>query len=131
MQISITNVTKSEATVCGQVVTREYAEAILLPILVSQCGTLYGRQMEVIKAFTEAGLNTGACPEATQRYRHNQYEKAAERARLQAEADAHAERLRVPTERELAKAKQDREATARAYREHGESIRAASRSGNW
>ncbi|MBF7143869.1 MULTISPECIES: hypothetical protein [Pseudomonas] len=128
MLINITRVTKTEATVCGQVVTREYAEAILLPMLVSQCGTLYGRQIEIIKAFTEAGLSTSACPEATKRFRQDQQEKAQERARAQAEAQWHAERCYEPTERELAQAKADREASAAAIRAYGEQIRAARRS---
>jgi len=129
MLINITRVTKTEATVCGQVVTRVYAEAILLPMLVSQCGTLYGRQIEIIKAFTEAGLSTSACPEATKRFRQDQYEKDQERARMQAEANKHAERCYEPTQREIAQAKQDRENREAAIRAHGQAILAARRNG--
>lgn len=128
MLISITQVTQSKATVCGQVVSREYAENILLPMLVSQCGTLYGRQIEVIKAFTEAGLSTSACPEATQRFHQDRHEKAQERARAQAEAQWHAERCYEPTAREIAQAKADRESRAAAIRTHANQLLAARRS---
>ncbi len=127
MQIKITKVLKNEVTVCGQTLTREYAENIMLPMLVAQCGTVKGRQFEVVKAFDEAGLSLAAVPEVAREYASDKVEKAREQARRQAEADAHAERFREWTPRELAQAKADKEARAAAIREQGERVRAANR----
>ena len=51
MQINITNVLKDEVTVSGQTMSREYVENIMLPVLIGQCGTVRGRQFEIVKAF--------------------------------------------------------------------------------
>ncbi|RCL26467.1 hypothetical protein C6A77_11670 [Pseudomonas sp. AFG_SD02_1510_Pfu_092] len=133
MKITITKVLKNEVTIYGQTQTREYVENIMLPMLVAQCGTVKGQQFEIVKAFDEAGLSLQAIPDVAREYRQDLYQKAQERARLQAEANAHAERCREHTPREIAQAKADREARAAAIREQGERIRAASRanSGGW
>ncbi|EKT4455630.1 hypothetical protein H8F21_20905 [Pseudomonas sp. P66] len=133
MQITITKVLKNEVTICGQTQTREYVENIMLPMLVAQCGTVKGRQFEIVKTFDEAGLSLQAIPDVAREYRQDQYQKAQEKARKQAEADAHAERCREHTPREIAQAKHDREARAAAIREHSARVRAASRanSGGW
>ena len=127
MKITITKVLKNEVTVSGQTLSREYVENVMLPMLVAQCGTVKGRQFEIVKAFDEAGLSLQAIPDVAREYRQDKYEKAQERARLQAEADAHAERCREPDRREIAQAKADREARAAAIREHGATIMAARR----
>lgn len=131
MNISITKVLKNEVTVSGQTLGREYVENIMLPMLVAQCGTVKGRQFEIVKAFDEAGLSLQAIPDVAREYRQDKYEKAQERARLQAEADAHAERCREATPREIAQAKADREARAAAIREHGATIMAARRTSGY
>lgn len=131
MKIIITKVLKNEVTVSGQTLSREYVESVMLPMLVAQCGTVKGRQFEIVKAFEEADLSLAAIPEVAREYRQDQAFKTAERARLQAEAKAHAERCRVHTPRELAQAKAEREAKAAAIREQGARIRAASRSSGW
>lgn len=133
MKITITKVLKNEVTVSGQTLNREYVENIMLPMLVAQCGTVKGQQFEIVKAFDEAGLSLQAIPVVAREYRQDQYQKAQERARLQAEADAHAERCREHTPREIAQAKAKREEMAAAIREHGARMRAASRSnsGGW
>lgn len=131
--MQITKVLKNEVTICGQTQTREYVENIMLPMLVAQCGTVKGRQFEIVKTFDEAGLSLQAIPDVAREYRQDQYQKAQEKARKQAEADAHAERCREHTPREIAQAKHDREARAAAIREHSARVRAASRanSGGW
>jgi len=133
MKITITKVLKNEVTVSGQTLNREYVENIMLPVLVAQCGTVKGQQFEIVKTFDEAGLSLQAIPDVAREYRQDQYQKAQEKARKQAEADAHAARCRVPTDREWAQAKADKTARDAAIREHGERIRAASRanSGGW
>lgn len=131
MKITITNVLKDEVTVSGQPMKREYVENIMLPVLIGQCGTVRGRQFEIVKAFDEAGLSLSAVPEVAREYTIDKSEKARLRLRQQAEANAHAERLREATPRELAQAKADREARAAAIREQGERVRAASRNSGW
>lgn len=131
MKITITQVLKNEVTVSGQTLNREYVENIMLPMLVAQCATLQSRKFEIVKAFDEAGLSLSAIPEVAREYRQDQHAKATERARQQAEANAHAERCRVATPRELAQAKAEREARAAQAREHGARIRAASRNSGW
>lgn len=131
MKITITNVLKNEVTVSGQTLSREYVENIMLPMLVAQCATVISRKFEIVKVFDEAGLSLSAIPDVAREYRQDQYEKAAEKARQQREANAHAERLREATPRELSQAKRDREARAAAIREQGDRVRAASRNSGW
>ena len=125
MQINITNVLKDEVTISGQIMKREYVENIMLPVLIGQCGTVQSRKLEIVKVFAEAGLSLDAIPEAAREYAIDKSEKARLRLRQQAEADAHAERCRVATPRELAQAKADRVARAAAIREQGAKVLAA------
>jgi len=132
MQINITKILQNEVTISGQTLSREYVEYIMLPMLVAQCGSVRGRQFEIVKAFDEAGLSLSAIPDVAREFRQDQAAKTSERARQQAEANAHAERCRVHTPRELAQAKADREARAAAIREQGAKILAArSRNAGW
>jgi hypothetical protein len=131
MKITITNVLKNEVTVSGQTLSREYVENIMLPMLVAQCATVQSRKFEIVKVFDEAGLSLAAIPEVAREYAIEKSEKARLRLRQQAEADAHAERLREATPRELAQAKADKEARAAAIREQGDRVRAASRNSGW
>ncbi|PMU12479.1 MULTISPECIES: hypothetical protein [unclassified Pseudomonas] len=131
MKITITQVLKNEVTVSGQTLSREYVENIMLPMLVAQCATVQSRKFEIVKVFDEAGLSLAAIPEVAREYAIDKSEKARERLRQQAEANAHAERLREATPRELAQAKAEREARAAAIREQGDRVRAASRNSGW
>lgn len=131
MQITITNVLKNEVTVSGQTMSREYVENIMLPMLVAQCATVRGRKFEIVKTFDEAGLSLSAIPDVAREYRQDQHAKATERARQQAEANAHAERCREWSPRELAQAKADREAYAASIRAHFASARAAKGNSGW
>lgn len=132
MQFNITNVLKDEVTVSGQAMSREYVENIMLPMLVAQCATVISRKFEVVKAFDEAGLSLSAIPDVAREYRQDQHAKATERARQQREANAHAERCREWSPRELAQAKADRAARAAALKEHGIRMRAANpRNSGW
>lgn len=132
MQFNITNVLKDEVTVSGQAMSREYVENIMLPMLIAQCATVQSRKLEIVKVFAEAGLSLDAVPEAAREYAIDKSEKARLRLRQQAEANAHAERCRVATPRELAQAKADREERAAAHRAHAQKILAArSRNSGW
>lgn len=131
MNITITNVLKNEVTVSGQTLSREYVENVMLPLLMAQCGRNNGAKFGVIKAFDEAGLSLKAIQEDALTYFETKRADAAKKAREQAEANAHAERLREWSPRELAQAKADKEARAAAIREHGAKTRAASRNSGW
>ena len=131
MKITITNVLKDEVTVSGQTLSREYVENIMLPMLVAQCATVQNRKFEIVKTFDEAGLSLAAIPDVAREYAIDKSEKARLRLRQQAEADAHAERLREWSPREIAQAKADRRARADAIREQGVRVRAASRNSGW
>lgn len=131
MNITITKVLKDEVTMSGQPLKREYVENLMLPLLMAQCGRNNGAKFGVIKAFDEAGLSLKAIPEDALTYFETKRADAAKKAREQAEANAHAERLREWSPRELAQAKADKEARAAAIREHGAKTRAASRNSGW
>lgn len=125
MNITITKVLKNEVTVSGQTLNREYAESVMLPLLMAQCGRNNGTKFGVIKAFEEAGLSLKAIQEDAQVYFMTKREQKATREQLQREADERAERLREWTPRELAQAKADREARAAAIREQAQKVLAA------
>ncbi|MNU75471.1 hypothetical protein D3C71_650020 [compost metagenome] len=127
MQINITNVLKDEVTVSGQTLNREYVENIMLPLLMAQCGRNNGTKFGVIKAFDEAGLSLKAISEDAQVYFLTKREEQAKREREQREANAHAERCREWSPRELAQAKADREARAAAMREQSAKVLGSSR----
>lgn len=131
MKITITNVLKNEVTVSGQTMSREYVESIMLPMLVAQCATVKSLKFEIVKVFDKAGLSLSAIPEVAREYAIDKAEKARERLRQQAEANAHAERLREATPRELAQVKAERKARADAICEQGNRVRAASRNSGW
>lgn len=127
MKITINKVLKSEVTVSGQTLSREYVETVMLPLLMAQCGRNNGAKFSVIKAFDDAGLSLKAIQEDAQVYFMTKRQEAERKAREQREANERAEQLREPTPRELAQAKADKEARAAAIREHAAKVRAASR----
>ncbi|KTT59730.1 hypothetical protein SB8_03515 [Pseudomonas oryzihabitans] len=130
MNITVSSVTDTKAIVCGQEVTREYAEKIILATLIAQCSSL-AAQAQVIRVFWTAGLSTTAAPQAERYFFQEEAERHQQEAQRKADAERNAARFDTRTERQMAEAKAKKEAEARAIREHGEQIRAASRSSNW
>nr|WP_100548968.1 MULTISPECIES: hypothetical protein [unclassified Pseudomonas] len=124
MKIIITAVTPTKATINGQPMAREYAEGILLPLLVAAQGKDHAGVLKVAKAFSLAGLPLDASPVASRVHSEHLTEQARLEARQRAEAQAHAERCRVPTPQEIAEKKAKREREALAIREHGARLRA-------
>jgi alpha-galactosidase/6-phospho-beta-glucosidase family protein len=131
MNITITKVLKNEVTVSGQTLAREYVENVMLPLLMAQCGRNNGSKFAVIKAFDEAGVSLKAIPEDAQTYFLTKRDEQAKREREQREADAHAELLREWSPRELAQAKDKKEARAAAIREQSAKVLAARRNSGW
>lgn len=123
MNIIITAVTPAKATINGQPLAREYAEGVLLPLLVAAQGKDHGSALKVAQAFATAGLSLQASPVAFRVYRDHLVEQAQLEARQRAEAQAHAERCHAPTPKEIAEKKAERERKAQAIRDHGARIR--------
>lgn len=123
MNIDITAVTPTKVTLNGQSMAREYAETLLLPMLVASQGKNYSAVLKVSKAFAAAGLSLKAVPEAAHSYQVHMAEQAQLEARQLAEAQVHAERCRVPTAREIAEKKAERERQAQVIRDHGAMLR--------
>lgn len=123
MNITITAVTPAKATINGQPLAREYAEGVLLPLLVAAQGKDHANIQKMAQAFATAGLSLQASPEAVRVYRDHLAEQAQLAARQRAEAQAHAERCHIPTPKEIAERKAERERKAQAIRDHGARIR--------
>lgn len=122
------NATKNEVTLNGQKLAQEYAETILLPLMIHQAGQNDVRKFRVVAAFDEAGLSLEAIPEVAHAYRRHLMELERERERAaQTMREAH-ERMRQPTAREIAEKKAERARRDAEIRAHGERVRAASRS---
>ncbi|KTT07557.1 hypothetical protein NS2R_22005 [Pseudomonas oryzihabitans] len=130
MSITVSNVTDTKATVCGQEVTREYAEKIILATLIAQCSSL-AAQAQVIRVFRTAGLSTTAAPQAERHFFQEEAKHQQQEAQRKADAERNAARFDTRTEKEMSIEKARREEEARRIREYGEQIRAASRSSNW
>lgn len=123
MSITITAVTPTKATINGQLLAREYAEGVLLPLLVAAQGKDQSGVLKVAQAFASAGLSLQASPMAVRVYRDHVAEQAQLEARQRAEAQAHASRCHIPTPKEIAERKAERERKAQAIRDHGAQIR--------
>ena len=124
MNIVITAVTPAKVTINGQPMAREYAEGVLLPLLVAAQGKNQSAVLKVAEVFTTAGLSLQACPGTAHDYRCRLAEQAALKAQQLAEAKASAERCRVPTPKEIAEKKAARAAEAARIRDIGAAMRA-------
>lgn len=123
MNITIAAVTSSQATINGQPLAREYVEGVLLPLLVAAQGKDHSGVLKAAQAFADVGLSLQASPVAVRVYANHVTEQAQVKARLLAEAQAHAHRCQVPTAKEIAERKAERERRAQAIRDHGARIR--------
>jgi len=129
MTISITNVTPESVELYGQTLTRQYAELILLPLLVSQAGKDRVKVTKVAEAFDTAGLSLSAVPDASRfLFEQRQEQAEAERQRQVLAQDA-ANRTRIPTQREMAEKRQERERKAAQIRAQGAAFRAGTGNG--
>lgn len=123
MNIEITAVTQAKVTINGQALAREYAESILLPLMVAAQGKNSPAILKVAQAFATAGLSLKTVPAANGAYQTHLAEQAQLEARRKAEAEADYQRCRVPTAQEIAEKKAKRLREAQAVREHAERIR--------
>lgn len=123
--LSITAVTPETVCIHGQTLAREYAETVLLGLLVASEGENHAGIVKVAEAFVEAGLSLEAHPKASRLFAAHVLEKQREKERLEAEARAHAERCREPSRQEIAEYRAEKERRAREIREHGARLRAA------
>ncbi|RMH97543.1 hypothetical protein [Stutzerimonas nitrititolerans] len=123
--INITAVTPETVCIHGQTLAREYAETVLLGLLIASEGENHAGIVKVAEAFTGAGLSLEAHPKASRLYAGHVHEKQREKERLEAEARAHAERCREPSRQEIAEYHAEKARRAREIREHGARLRAA------
>lgn len=125
MSIIITAVTPNTVEIHGQTLAREYAELVLLPLMVASKGQNHAGVIPVIQAFNTAGLSLEGVPEAAQIYKAHQIEQQRERDQRAAEAAAHAERCSEPSAKEIAEYHAEKQRRAAEIRAHGAAIRAA------
>lgn len=139
MNLNIQNVTPETVEVQGQTVTRAFAEGVMLSGLIAGAGTNKAAQEAIVKQYLDAGLSAAAFPDVVRAVQVSQARASAERERLLAESNAHAERFasyRADDPLTVARRRAKREERERKYREMGQAIRAANgrssiSTGNW
>lgn len=129
MNIIITNVTPKSVEVYGQTLTRAFAESIMLPLLVSQAGKDRVKVTKVAEAFDKAGLSLSAVPEASRFLSEHYQEQERYAQEQQVLLQAAASRMHMPTQREIAEKRLERERKFAQVRAHGDAMRAKSGNG--
>lgn len=130
-QLNIQKVTDDSVEVSGQVLTRSYAETVMLPMLIYGCAKDFSKSNVIIQQFHEAGLSMKACPSTQLNHFYRVLEEQRQvQAQRQRDADAHAARCAVPTMQDIAERKAERQAKAAKIRAHGQMLRAQSGGGN-
>jgi len=125
MKFNITDVTPETVCIHGQTLAREYAEVVLLNLMVAAMGNNHSGIVTIAETFVAAGLSLEAHPKALRLYNEHLSEIAAEEARALQEAQAHAARCRVETPQEIAEYHAEKARRTREIREHGQRMRAA------
>ncbi|NBB34170.1 hypothetical protein [Pseudomonas sp. BC115LW] len=134
MNLNIQNVTPETVEVQGQIVTRAFAEGVMLSGLIAGAGKNDAALEVIVKQYLDAGLIADAFPAVVRAVRSREAHAAAERERQLAEARAHAERVAsytTPTALEVARRRAKREALAAEHRARGAAIRAANGRSSW
>ena len=129
MHVIITNVTPKSVELYGQVLTRAFAESIMLPLLVSQASKDRVKVTKIAEAFDDAGLSLSAVPEASRFLFEQRQEQSRIEQERQVMAQDSAARTYIPTAREMAEKRLERERKFAQARAHGEAIRANSGNG--
>lgn len=135
MQLNIQNVTPETVEVQGQTVTRAFAEGVMLSGLMAGAGRNETAKADLIAQYLDAGLDPRkAFPKETAKVLSDRAEAAREKARRQAEANAHAERFKsyqTCSELDVARRRAAREKRERQYQEMSRAVRSANGSGAW
>lgn len=134
MQLNIQNLKKDTVEVQGQTVTIAFAEGVMLSGLIAGCGKNDAKQGQIISQYIDAGLATGAFPDATSKVLTQRRLDAEYTAKMQAEAEAHAVRHKSYqgiSELEVARRKAKRELLEQKHRDRGAAIRAANGNSTW
>ncbi|AVH38121.1 hypothetical protein AL532_18130 [Pseudomonas monteilii] len=135
MQLNIQNVTPETVEVQGQTVTRAFAEGVMLAGLMAGTGRNEAAKADIIGQYLDAGLNTRVSfPKETAKVLSDRAHAAREKDRLQAEANAHAERFKsyeTGSALEVARRRAKREERERKYQEMSRAVRSANGSGSW
>lgn len=139
MQLNIQKVTPETVEVQGQVVSRAYAEGVMLATLIATAGTNKPAQEAIVSQYLDAGLSAGAFPAIVRAIETRRLVAQREHAERVAEARAHAERCKSyegGSALEVARRRAARETREDKYRAMGVAIRSANgrsdfSSGNW
>jgi hypothetical protein len=124
-QLNIQKVTNETVEVSGQPLARAYAETVMLPMLIAGCAQDFSKSNVILEQFDSAGLCLKAAPSMQlNRFYMVREEQAQAAARRQRDADDHAARCLVPTIKDIATKKAEREAKAASVRSHFASLRA-------
>jgi hypothetical protein len=133
MKLNIVN-TPDRLEVQGQVVSREYAEGVMLAGLFAMAGKNDTKIAEIVRQYRDAGLSTVAFPVQTRRaFAIFAVETQQEAARA-AEVAWFAERAKeqvLPTPLEAARRRAEREAKDARIRQMGHAQRTARGGGAW
>lgn len=139
MQLNIQKVTPETVEVQGQVVSRAYAEGVMLATLIATAGTNKPAQEAIVSQYLDAGLSAGAFPAIVRAIETRKLVAKREQAERIAEAKAHAERCKSyegGSALDVARRRAARETREDKYRAIGVAIRSANgrsdfSSGNW
>ena len=129
MNVVITNVTPKSVELYGQTLARSFAESIMLPLLVAQAGKDRVKITKVAEEFDVAGLSLSAVPEASRFLFEQRQEQSLIEQERQVMAQDSAARTYMPTAREIAEKRLERERKANEVKAHGAAIRATSGNG--
>ncbi|MBF6039511.1 hypothetical protein H8F22_11580 [Pseudomonas sp. P154a] len=133
MNLNIVN-TPDRLEVQGQVVSREYAEGVMLAGLFAMAGKNDIKVTEIVRQYRDAGLSTTAFPVETRRALMVLAKEDQQEATRVAEATWFAERAKEqvpPTPLEAARKRAERDAQSERIRRMGQETRAARGGGAW
>lgn len=133
MKLNIVN-TPDRLEVQGQVVSREYAEGVLLAGLLAMAGKNDTKVTEIVRQYRDAGLSTVAFPVETRRAFTVFAREEQQESTRAAEAAWFAERAKEqvpPTPLEAARKRAVKETQNERIRRMGQETRAARGGGAW
>lgn len=134
MNLNIQKVAPETVEVQGQVVTRAFAEGVMLSGLIAGAGTNKAAQEAIVVQYLDAGLSAAAFPAIVRSIASRKARETREQAERIAEANAHAERCKSYqgiSDLEVARRSAAREAREKKIRDMGAAVRAANGRSSW
>ena len=138
MQLNIQKVTPETVEVQGQVVSRAYAEGVMLATLIATAGSNKPAQEAIVSQYLDAGLSAAAFPAIVRSIEARKLAAEREHAERLKDAREHAERVKSyeSTPLDEARRRAKRQVREDQYRAMGNAIRSANgrsdfSSANW